>query len=159
DDNEMMRQSVTAALEREEYQVMAFRDASVALTAMGHAGAPGFDVIVSDLKMPGIDGIEFLRQLRERQLETPLILMTAVATVPTAVSAMKMGAFDYLQKPFEADELIVLIDRAIQVSRLRNENDALRTSLSDWQRPIELVGSGSAMREVREQIAKVAASS
>src|SRR5262245_4460669 len=156
DDNEMMRQSVTAALERDEHQVTAFRDASSALTAIGQQP---FDAIVSDLKMPGMDGIEFLRQLRDRQMETPLILMTAFATVPTAVEAMKLGAFDYLQKPFEADELVVLIERAIQMTRLRTENDALRTSLSDWQRPIELIGTGPAMRQVREQIVKVATSS
>src|SRR5207249_848407 len=119
DDNELMRQSVTTALERDEHQVTAFRDAASAMAAI--FGPPAFDVIVSDLKMPGMDGIEFLRQLRERQVETPLILMTAFASVPTAVQAMKLGAFDYLQKPFEVDELVVLVERAIQMTRLRSE--------------------------------------
>src|SRR5262245_9350500 len=141
DDNELMRQSVTSALERDEHQVTSFRDATSALAAIGGSGAAAFEVIVTDLKMPGMDGIEFLKQLRDRQIETPLILMTAFASVPTAVQAMKLGAFDYLQKPFEADELVVLVERAIHVTRLRCENESLRTSLADWQRPIELIGT------------------
>ncbi|MCK6485362.1 MAG: sigma-54-dependent Fis family transcriptional regulator [Phycisphaerae bacterium] len=155
DDNDLMRQSVVEALQREEHQIAAFSDAT---TALAELGQQNFDVIISDLKMPGMDGIEFLGRLRERQVDTPLILMTAFATVPTAVSAMKLGAFDYLQKPFEMDELVVTADRAIQVSRLRGENDALRQSISDWQPAARLVGDSPAMKRVAEQIERVAQS-
>ncbi|MEE8170082.1 MAG: response regulator, partial [Phycisphaerae bacterium] len=110
DDNELMRQSVVESLMREQHLVQPFGDATTALREIARQPC---DVIVTDLKMPGMDGIEFLKQLRERQLDAPLILMTAFATVPTAVAAMKSGAFDYLQKPFEMDELIVVIDRAV----------------------------------------------
>lgn len=91
DDNDLMRQSVVEALQREEHQIAAFSDAT---TALAELGQQNFDVIISDLKMPGMDGIEFLGRLRERQVDTPLILMTAFATVPTAVSAMKLGYAD-----------------------------------------------------------------
>jgi len=153
DDNELMRQSVVEALTREDHRVHAFADAAA---AMGDISRQSFDVVVSDLKMPGMDGLEFLRQLRERQMETPLVLMTAFATVPTAVQAMKQGAFDYLQKPFEMDELAMVVDRAVQTARLRGENESLRTSLTDWQSPTVLIGGSPAMRRVHEQIERVA---
>jgi DNA-binding NtrC family response regulator len=155
DDNELMRQSVVTALQHESHHVQPFGDAT---TALAELARQPFDVIVSDLKMPGMDGIEFLSQLRERNVETPLILMTAFATVPTAVHAMRQGAFDYLQKPFEMDELIVVVDRAVQLSRLRGENAALRTSIQDWQRTAPLIGGSPAMKKVKEQIQRVAQS-
>lgn len=155
DDNDLMRQSVVDALGREEHAVTAFRDATSALAEITRHG---FDVIVSDLKMPEMDGIAFLKQLRERQVDAPLVLMTAFATVQTAIEAMKAGAFDYLQKPFEMEELLIVVDRALQTRRLRGENDALRETLSDFQRTAVLVGDSPAMRQVYEQIERVARS-
>src|SRR5262249_2176794 len=135
--------------------VTGYDDAAELLAAVRRES---FEVIISDLKLPGMDGIEILKSLREAGIETPLILMTAFATVATAVEAMKLGAFDYIQEPLEMDKIVMLVERAAQVHRLRGENEALRTTMSDWNEGVELIGLSGAMREVRDQIAKVAAS-
>ena len=82
--------------------------------------------MVTDLKMPEKSGIEFLRELREIDAEVPVIVLTAHGTVPTAVEAMKLGAVDYLQKPFDVDALEIVIRRALDLSRFRLENRFLR---------------------------------
>jgi DNA-binding NtrC family response regulator len=155
DDKDVMRDSLIESLRRQQHDVTGYADPAELLAAVRRES---FEVIVSDLKMPGMDGIELLKALREAGVETPLILMTAFATVATAVEAMKLGAFDYIQKPFEMDEIVLLVERAAQVHRLRGENEALRTTVSDWNDGVELVGSSCAMRDVRDQIARVAAS-
>lgn len=155
DDKDVMRESVVESLRRQQHEVSAFGDPAALLEAVRRES---FEVIVSDLKMPGMDGIELLKTLRDAGVETPLILMTAFATVATAVEAMRLGAFDYIQKPFEMEEIAMLVDRAAQVQRLRGENEALRATLTDWQDSVELVGGSQAMGDVREQIARVATS-
>ncbi len=155
DDKDVMRDSLTDILTAGGHEVAAFADPNQALMA----ATPGrFEVIVSDLKMPGMDGIELLRSFRSRGVDAPFVLMTAYASVSTAVEAMKMGAFDYIQKPFEAEAIHLVVERAASVSRLRGENEALRASLMDLGRDSELVGSSRAMRAVRAQIEKVARS-
>ncbi|MFO0974419.1 MAG: sigma-54 dependent transcriptional regulator [Phycisphaerae bacterium] len=155
DDKDVMRESLIESLRRQQHEVRGFEAPGAALEALRRES---FDVIVSDLKMPDMDGIEMLRQLRDAGVDTPLILMTAYATVQTAVEAMRQGAFDYIQKPFETDEIAVLVERAAQVSRLRGENEALRATLGEIQGAVELVGSCERTGEVRTQISKVAAS-
>jgi len=155
DDKDVMRESLIESLKQQNHEVTGFGDPSELLAGVHRES---FEVIVSDLKMPGMDGLELLRSLRESGVEAPLILMTAFATVTTAVEAMKLGAFDYIQKPFETEEICMLVERAAQMHRLRGENEALRTTLSDWNESVELIGSSGAMRDMRDQIAKVAAS-
>ncbi|MCK6455012.1 MAG: sigma-54 dependent transcriptional regulator [Phycisphaerae bacterium] len=155
DDKDVMRDSLQTSLQRAGHSVSGFGDPAAALEALQRES---FEVVISDLKMPGMDGIELLRQLRAAGVETPLILMTAFATVGTAVEAMKQGAFDYLQKPFEVDELLLLVERAAQMGRLRDENEALRASLVDLQSSVELVGGSRVMGEIRAQIQRVAQS-
>lgn len=155
DDKDVMRDSLTDILRARGHEVTAFADPKHALTEITPSRC---DVIVSDLKMPGIDGIEFLRALRSRDVDTPFILMTAYATVPTAVEAMKLGAFDYIQKPFEADQIGLVVERAVTLSRLHGENEALRVSLRDLEGDAKLVGSGRAMRQVWSQLERIARS-
>ncbi len=155
DDEELMRDSVAAILKRQGHSVEVFEDPHDALEA---ARCGSFDALVTDLKMPHMSGVDLLRGLRAAGCDTPTILMTAFGTIGTAVEAMKLGAFDYIEKPFQAEQLCKLIDRACQVRKLQSENEALRASLRDIDPPRVLVGSSSPMRQVREQIARVAGS-
>jgi len=155
DDKEILRESLLAALTRDDHRVTTFADPVEALAEI-RSGA--FDLIVSDLKMPRMDGLTLIREVRAAGCETPIIMMTAYATIATAVEAMKLGAYDYLQKPFEADALTVLVDRALEHARLRRENEALRVSVEDYRDRRRLVGSGKKMTDLREQLDQVAAS-
>lgn len=125
DDKEMMRDSVGATLERAGMRVVTAGDAPAALQMIA-ASRP--DAVVTDMRMPGMTGIELLEQVRQIDDELPVILMTAFGTIETAVKAMKMGAFDYLTKPFEGDELIIAVKRAIEHRRLTRENAVLRVT-------------------------------
>jgi len=156
DDQELMRDSLAATLRREDHEVETFGQPAEALERIKTGK---YDAIVSDLKMPGMDGVSLLRALRATGIDTPAILMTAYGTVESAVEAMKLGAFDYVTKPFDAGELCLQVDRAVEHGRLRADNEALRCSVSDFQAERELVGDGSAMRQVRRAIQQVARSS
>jgi two-component system response regulator AtoC len=114
------------------------------------------DLIITDLKMPGKDGIEFLRELRKIDAEVPVIMLTAYGTVETAVEAMKLGAVDYLQKPFDVDALEMVIRRALDLSRFRLENRFLREQAEGAQCFGELLGNSPAMLPVFELIQQVA---
>ncbi len=155
DDKDVMRDSLTDILGGLGHEVSAFESPQ---HAFGSWVPSELDVIISDLRMPEMDGLELLRTLRARGIETPVVLMTAYATVPTAVEAMKLGALDYIQKPFEADAIALVVERAAAFGRLRGENEALRESIRNWQGDDQLVGSGRQMRQVLGQIERVAKS-
>ena len=88
-------------------------------------------MVLSDLKMPRLDGLALVREIRAAGCDVPVVIMTAFASVSTAVEAMKLGAFDYLQKPFEAETVALVVERALEHARLRRENEALRVSVND----------------------------
>ena len=114
------------------------------------------DVVVTDLKMPGKSGIDFLRELRAIDSEVPVIVLTAHGTVPTAVEAMKLGAVDYLQKPFDLDALEMVIRRALDLSRFRLENRFLREQTGTAARLGKLVAVSAAMAPIFELVRQVA---
>lgn len=123
--------------------------------ALRQCDAHYFDVAVVDMNMPGISGLELLQQLKERNLETEVIILTGQATVETAVSAMKLGAYDFLTKPFALAELDRRIRNAAQKSQLRKENERLKTLL-DRQRPTSrIVGDSAPMQQVFRLIERV----
>jgi DNA-binding NtrC family response regulator len=155
DDKDILRESLSAALTREDHTVTTFGDP---VDALGAIKGGGFDLILADLKMPRMDGLTLIREVRACGCDTPVIMMTAYATVSTAVEAMKLGAFDYVQKPFDADTVAVLVERALEHARLRRENEALRASVEDLRARRELVGSGPAMTALRRQLDLVAGS-
>jgi DNA-binding NtrC family response regulator len=155
DDKDVMRDSLTDILTVSGHEVSAHGEPGRALVEIC---STRFDAIVSDLKMPTMDGIELLRSLRTRGVDTPFVLMTAYATVPNAVEAMKLGAFDYIQKPFDAESINLVVERAVSMGRLRGENEALRTSLRDFEGESELIGSSRAMKQVRAHVERVASS-
>jgi DNA-binding NtrC family response regulator len=126
--------------------------------AVGKLGAPGrLDLLISDLKMPKMTGIELLQESRRLRPDMPVVLMTAFATVATAVEAMKLGAYDYIQKPFDGEEIRLLVDRTLEHTRLVRENQALR-AMAEPAAPRPLIGSGPAMTEVKRKIELVARS-
>ena len=122
DDLESARQMMKRTLGR-SYAVFDFPSVAEALPAVERAE---FDAIVTDLRMPGIDGIEGMRRFKAKVPEIPVILVTAFATVETAVEAMKAGAFDYLKKPFEPEELEIVVARAVEHARVKRDNARLR---------------------------------
>ena len=154
DDDEMMRDSVAATLARLGHSVAAAGDGAAALARLD---AEKFDLLLSDLKMPRMTGIELLTEAKRRLPNLPVVLMTAFATVSTAVEAMKLGAYDYLQKPFEADDLRHLVDRTLEHAALKTENEALRSIVESLpSKP--MVGGGPAMSALRETVERVARS-
>ncbi|MFQ5589961.1 MAG: sigma-54-dependent transcriptional regulator [Phycisphaerae bacterium] len=155
DDKDILRESVSAALTREDHRVTTFGDPVEAFEAVK---SRRFDLILVDLKMPRMNGLEFIRDVRSAGCDAPIIMMTAFATVPTAVEAMKLGAFDYIQKPFEVATLTALAERAMEHARLRRENEALRTSVDDLHESRELITSGRVMTALKKQLQCVAAS-
>ena len=156
DDQEMMRDSLAATLVREGHEVIAAGDAAAALARLGTPGK--FDLLITDLKMPKMTGIELLQEVKKLRPELPVVMMTAFATVATAVEAMKLGAYDYIQKPFDGDEIKLLVDRTLEHARLIKENQALR-SIAEQTGPRPLVGSSAEMSHVKRQIDLVAKSS
>jgi DNA-binding NtrC family response regulator len=154
DDQDMMRDSLAATLAREGHDIVAATDGPMAVTKLS---AARFDLMITDLKMPKMTGIELLAEAKRVRPEMPVVLMTAFATVSTAVEAMKLGAYDYIQKPFDGDEIKHLVDRTLEHNRLIRENQALRT-MAEINAPRPLIGSGPAMSEVRKKIDLVARS-
>ncbi len=154
DDQDMMRDSLAATLVREGHEVIAATDGATAVARLNNGR---FDLMITDLKMPKMTGIELLAEAKKLRPEMPVVLMTAFATVQTAVEAMKLGAYDYIQKPFDGEEIKHLVDRTLEHNRLIRENQALR-SMAEVSGPRPLIGSGEAMAEVRKKIELVARS-
>jgi DNA-binding NtrC family response regulator len=149
DDQELMRDSLAAILAREGHEVVAAGDGAAAVARLS---AGRFDLLVTDLKMPRMTGLELLAEAKRLRADMPVILMTAFATVQTAVEAMKLGAYDYIQKPFDGGEIKALVERTLEHHRLIKENATLRSIAEATLAPRPLVGDGPAMKEVKRQI-------
>jgi two-component system, NtrC family, response regulator AtoC len=146
----MMRRILARA-----YEVYDFASVAEALPAVERAE---FDAIVTDLRMPGIDGLEGLKRFKAKVPDLPVILVTAFATVETAIEAMKAGAFDYLKKPFEPEELELVVARAAEHARLRRDNARLREQLTGASGAHGIVGQSQAMRDVTSILQRIAPS-
>ena len=155
DDQEMMRDSLAGILVREGHDVVACSDGAAAVNRLQ---STRFDLLITDLKMPKMTGIELLGEAKRLRAEMPVVLMTAFATVNTAVEAMKLGAYDYIQKPFDGDEIKLLVERTLEHSRLIRENQALR-SITESAAPRPLIGTSDVMSDVRTRIDLVGRSS
>jgi len=165
DDKEMMRDSVGSTLRRAGFDVVAANGGQEALKLAADRRP---DAMVTDLKMPGMTGIDLLEKIRELDDELPVILMTAFGAIETAVQAIRLGAFDYITKPFEGDELVIAVKRAIRHGKVVRENAVLRASSPEREvagvDEVEphgvdrIIGASPAIRRVKEQILSVAAS-
>jgi len=150
-----MQQMLSATLTSEGYQVDV---ASTGTEGIEKASRKKYDLILTDLKLPGADGIKVLSEVREADPEASVIVMTAFGTVETAVEAMKMGAFDFLTKPFDTDRLSLLIKRALENRRLVAENILLREELAQNLGLTEIIGKAEKMRKATALVQKVAGS-
>jgi DNA-binding NtrC family response regulator len=153
DDQEMMRDSLASILAREDHEVTAASDGPSALQRLASGK---FELLITDYKMPRMTGQELLVEAKRLRPEMPVVIMTAFATVETAVTAMKQGAYDYIQKPFDGEAIKLLVDRALEYSRLLKENAALRSMAETAMAPRPLIGSGVGMEELRKKIELVA---
>ena len=150
DDEQDMRQSISQWLGLSGFETETYASAEEALKAIG-PDWPG--VVVSDIKMPGMDGMAFLRKLIGLDNGLPVILITGHGDVPMAVEAMRLGAFDFLEKPFSPDRMTELAKRATQARRMTLDNRALRRELSDGSGIMKkLIGASPAMERLREDI-------
>ena len=116
-----------------------------------------YDVIITDIRMPGMDGISFLKKIKKKNPNQAVIVMTAFGTVETAIEAMKLGAFDYLQKPFSTEELILKLDRLINYRSIVEENRELREQLGHNKTETKLIGKSAVIRELLNKIHTLAA--
>ena len=155
-DDEVNARSALAELLREEgYSVETAADGFKALPKLDDF-AP--DVIVTDLKMPGLDGLGLMRKALEQDVDRAVIVMTAFGAVETAVAAMRAGAADYLSKPINFDELLLVVERALERRRLRQETGQLRQRLTERHRIPSIIGASPAMQSVFDTVLQVAPS-
>ncbi len=155
DDEVNLCRSLSKALQRDEMTVDSFSQPAEALEACGRNA---YAIALVDLMMPGMNGMDVLREIRRISPDTLVIMMTAYATIETAVEAMRSGAFDYLQKPFTNDEARRQVDRAAQHFRLVQENRNLRDQLAQRFGKSNMVGVSASMQEVFRVVERVAAS-
>lgn len=154
DDDEGLRESLELVLTAEGYEVSGAPDAGAALERIERAD---FDVILCDLRMPGIDGLELLPQLVRRIPQTPVILMSAYGTEELALEAIRLGAYDYLAKPFQPSEALFALRKAQERGRLHDENQRLRRDVSRTHGERPIVATSEAMIEVLEVMERAAA--
>jgi two-component system NtrC family response regulator len=155
DDSDLTCQQLTRLLARPDRRIKVAHDGTAALEWLveGH-----FSLVLTDLVLPGFDGLELIREIRERALPVTTIVMTGHATVDSAVEAMKLGAYDYVHKPFEAVRLNHLVDQALEYRRLQDEIAALRGTTRRRVGFPNLIGNGPRMRELVERISRASAS-
>jgi len=155
DDHDALRRGLARGLTEAKHEV---EEASNGNAAIERLHDSYFDVVLSDLKMGGSDGLDVLRTTRALHPTTAVILMTAFGSVNTAVEAMKIGAFDYVQKPFEIEEMEVKIEKALEVKRVKNDLEYLRGTQQDIYNFDRIVGSSPALQTVLDIVKKVAKS-
>jgi len=156
DDDPGLRESLERTLTREGYRVVLASDGRAALERVQ---AGGVDLIVTDLKMPGLTGLELLRAAKAIMPDVDVILLTAFGTVEEAVKAMKDGAYDFLTKPFRREQLIKLIDKALERRDLIEQNRALKKQLEDLRAKGQMIGASPSWRRMLTLVEQTADSS
>src|SRR5215472_14125251 len=151
EDEEKYRRVIGLHLSASGYQVKAAGTAEEGLK-----NATDVDLVLTDLKLPGMDGLALLEQLHSQNRHTPVIVMSAFGTVENAVEAMKKGAVDFLPKPFSLDHLTVVVEKALEVRKLRDENRELREALHQRYQFENIVGNSPAMQEIFATVTRIA---
>jgi DNA-binding NtrC family response regulator len=152
DDEEPQRLMLEGILSRAGFDVVTAADGKEATERLE---GETFDLVLTDQRMPVMDGLQLLEQVRRLASGLPVVLMTAFGTVSTAVEAMKRGAADYLTKPFERDELLLVVDKVLRQRKLEDEVASLRGALKDRYRLDNIIGASPVMQEVFSLIERV----
>ncbi len=153
EDEEKLRRVIELQLSGEDYEVLTVGTAEDGLRKL-----EGIDLVLTDLKLPGMDGLTMLEQIARENPSLPVVVMTAFGNVETAVEAMKRGAVDFLQKPFSLDHLSTVVRKALDVRRLRKENERLKQEIETRYTFGNLIGRSAGMQEVFNLIERVAPS-
>src|SRR6056297_3359467 len=158
DDDEGLIHFLSRFFERKGYSVATCADGPCAIEKIG---AKDFDLILLDYKMPELNGLDTLNAIKEIEVKTPVILMTAYGTTELAIEAMKRGAYDYLVKPFERKDLSRIVNEALQVNRQMKEVVRLPTLADEAEKPapptaLQIIGNSRKMQEIYKLIGQVA---
>jgi two-component system response regulator PilR (NtrC family) len=153
DDEKSMRDLLAITLEKQGYEVTVADGGEAAVEAIRR---DSFDAIITDLRMAKVDGMQVLRSAKDLSADTAVIVVTAVGSTETAVEAMKLGAYDYITKPFKLDELNLIVKNALERKRLRDENRYLRKQLESQHRFDNIIGKSTGMMGVFDTIRKIA---
>jgi two-component system response regulator AtoC len=153
DDEASFRNVLTVILRKEGYEVEGATNGEEGLNKISNAT---FDHVLCDIRMPKMDGLEFLRESQKAGAEAPVIMMSAFGTVDTAIEAMKLGAYDYISKPFKPDEIILTLKKAEEREGLRKENELLRRQVKKEYSFENIVSKNEKMNKIFEIIRKVA---
>ncbi len=156
DDEDSVRESLTSWFIEDGYRVECAENAKKALAILESGN---FDIILTDLKMPGMDGLELLQRIKTLNKDSIIIVMTAFSSVDTAVKALKAGAFDYVTKPFDPDDLSHLIRNAAKQISLAHENETLKKRVDSLENVEDLIGKSEAIKKVLQEIESVAPTS
>ena len=154
DDEALVRWSLRERLNQDNYDLLEAGTGAEAMSLL----TSEVDLVLLDFRLPDDDGISLLRRIKEQSPETLVILMTAFSTVENAVEAMKLGAFHYVNKPFNLDEVALLVEKALETSQLRREVRALRTSQSREYGFDAIIGESPVMQQVKGLLARIASS-
>ena len=155
DDEERMRHLLSIMLSRRGYNVEQAEDGVEALTMIENTS---FDMIISDIKMPRMDGIELLKKIQQMDIPCPVVFITAFATVDSAVSAMRDGAVDYITKPFDEDRIILVVEKTLNLSRILAENRDLKMELKKTIGSEKIIHASKEMNAIIELAYKVSQS-
>ena len=154
DDEQLIRWSLAERLGQEGYTVVEAGTGKEALARMG----PNVDLVLLDYRLPDLDGLRILKQIKSSEPDVPVILLTAFSSIETAVEAMKQGAYHYANKPFNLDELVLVVQKALETTSLRREVRALRASRSEPYAISRIVGESPAMQALKALLQRIASS-
>lgn len=151
EDEEITLKHLLSTLQKEGYEVSGFSNGLKALERMEEEN---FDVLIADIKMPGLTGIELLEKIKEKDIETEVIIITGFGSIDSAVAAMKKGAYDYITKPFDLDELLLKAKKIYQEKSLKKEITALKTSLGSGKK-ISGIAKSESMKKIFELVESI----
>ncbi|HSL89895.1 MAG TPA: response regulator, partial [Ignavibacteriaceae bacterium] len=152
DDEKIKRTTMTDVLNKAGYNVESFESP---ISALAHFEKFGADIVITDIRMPGLDGFEVLQKVKSINPNSAVIMITGYGTIESAVEAMKLGAFDYITKPFSSDQLLLVINKVKRFFELEKENISLKAKLSEIYSFHNIVGKSAVMRQLYEKLETV----